>query len=178
MKIILVSAGHSNIDPGVTRGALREADFTLLLRNLISRRLKYMGVPHITDGSDGVNFSLPYAMQLEKTVNGTKLEIHLNGGLLDMAQGTEALSLAEHKIEAKKLALVTSQVLGTPLRGQSGWKDQSKAGPHSRLGFCMMGGIILEVCFLTNAAEMKKLEARIDNLAEKLADTLMELNKE
>lgn len=175
-RTILISAGHSNIDPGIVRGQLREADFTLLLRNKISKILVRENFPHILDGEGGVNYPLKEAIKLEKTIDGTRLEIHFNGGLLAVANGTEVLSLPIYKTASQLIAKATSDILKTKLRGDNGWKDQAKAGPHSRLGFCIMGGIILEVCFLTNAKEMEKLAARIDSLAESLAKTLIELN--
>jgi N-acetylmuramoyl-L-alanine amidase len=174
-KLVLVSAGHSNAAPGAISGALREADFTLLIRNRIHHFLQLKNFPHITDGHDGVNFSLVDAIKAAKGANGTKVEIHLNSGP-PTAKGIEALSLKTHKIAAQELAMTADRILGFGLRGEKGWKDQS-SGAHSRLGFCLVGGIILEVCFITNAREMEVLTAKIDDLAEALADTLIKLNK-
>lgn len=176
MKIVMISAGHSNTDPGITRGSLREADFTLLIRNKIHHYLKLKNFPHVTDGQDGINFSLPKAIKIGKEVNGTKVEIHLNGGPIDVAHGTEALSLPKHKIQSQALCQAVHDVLGFKLRGNKGWKDQS-SGAHSRLGFCLMGGIILEVCFLTNGKEMEKLTAKINDLSESISSCLIKLNQ-
>lgn len=174
-KIIFISAGHSNADPGAQAHGLREADFTLLIRNRVAHFLKQRNYPFATDGADGLNLSLPEAQKIEKTVDGIKVEFHLNSGPLDSASGVEALSLPEHRKAAQKLAITASKALNLTLRGESGWKNQN-SGAHSRLGFCLLGGIILEVGFITSQKDMDALNSRMEILAENLADQLINLN--
>jgi N-acetylmuramoyl-L-alanine amidase len=88
------------------------------------------------------------------------------------AKGIEALSLPENKGLAKALAQAVAQVTGSPLRGDQGWKDQSKAGPHSRLGFCIHGGVILELAFITNKKELETYLAREAEVADAVANVV------
>jgi N-acetylmuramoyl-L-alanine amidase len=182
MKTVLISAGHSNTDPGAVNGKFREADFTLKIRNAVAEELTKLGQDFIEDGGtdpvkvDTTNQPLSEAVKLERQVAGTRVEFHLNASTSPNATGIEALALAKHKSQSKRLAKAVQQALNLKLRGEEGWKSQS-SGQHKKLAFCSNGGIVLEVCFISNLNDMEKLIDRMDVLAQNLAATLHAMNK-
>jgi len=57
------------------------------------------------------------------------------------------------------------------LRGDAGWIDQSKS-QHSKLAFVQSGGLIIEVCFISNLSDLSAYQKRKDVLAQVLAETV------
>lgn len=169
--MILVSAGHSNTDPGAVVAGQTEADYAVELRNLISDRLTVLGIPHLTDGGGSVNRPLTEAIKLAKTCE-IAVEIHCNAAANPQAGGVECISLPEHKQLAQQLAAACAGVLHARLRGVGGWIDQTQS-QHSRLGFVADGrGLILEVGFLTNPLELAAMQIYKALLARKIANIL------
>ena len=78
MRIVL-TAGHSNTDPGaVAPGATEAAEMTSL-RNALARKLRDLGHTVFTDGEGGVNQSLNDALALiRKHQPDLALELHMN----------------------------------------------------------------------------------------------------
>ena len=58
MKQILISAGHSNQDPGATANGVTEAGLALELRDLLADKLRAIGCDVAEDGADGQNLPL------------------------------------------------------------------------------------------------------------------------
>ena len=173
MKKILISAGHSALDPGAVAGSVTEAKLALELRDLIVKEMSDSGVTVLTDGRQGENLPLRDAISL---IPGTALavEIHFNAAGAAFAQGVESISLPEKKGISQKISASISSVLGSKLRGDSGWIDQSRSA-RGKLGFVEAGGIIVEVCFITNTQELAQYKERKQKLAAVLAKTLKEL---
>jgi len=178
MKTIIISAGHSNGDPGaVSKDGKREADLALRLRNRVATILRADAEFRvITDGSDGENKPLRDAVQIVKANPGAlAVEIHFNAGPIK-AKGVEVLAKPVHRHLAQRIADSVSTITDSPLRGNAGWKLDS-SGQHHRLAFCEAGGLILEVEFLSNPdalAHYLKLE---DEVATSLANALRDAAK-
>lgn len=169
---ILISAGHSTvppIDPGAVGNGYKEAELALDLRDRVAAELRSRGETVIEDGSDGVNEPLKKALVLARQAS-TAVEFHWNAGP-PTATGIEVLSKPNKKALAQKLAGAINAATGIRLRGDRGWKADN-SGQHHRLAFCEAGGLIVEVCFISNASD---LEAYIDNkgrVVKNLADAL------
>jgi N-acetylmuramoyl-L-alanine amidase len=121
----------------------------------------------LTDGAGDVNQVLKEAIALAKTAN-VAIEYHFNAGP-SSATGIEVLSLAGKKALAQRVAGAIRQATGLKLRGSdSGWKSDS-SGQHPRLGFCRAGGLVVEVCFISNPADMAayvcSFQAIVNNVA-------------
>lgn len=172
-KTVLISAGHSVTDPGAIHKFWREADYALKLRDKIARLLKQRGVSVLRDGVDGVNDPLNKAIALAKTVNGRAVEIHFNAGPAG-ATGIEALCKPANKKLAQDLCQAVHDRTSLKLRGDLGYKPDS-SGQHHRLGFCEAGGVILEVCFISNESDMNVYIANEDFIAANIADVLAKL---
>jgi N-acetylmuramoyl-L-alanine amidase len=171
MKKILISAGHSNTDPGAVAGERREATIAVEMRNLIAGYLQKQGAAVMTDGADNDNLPLSEAIKLAKKCD-LAIEIHCNASENTTASGVECISLPDKKELAQKISASIRSITGSKLRGDSGWIDQSKS-QHSRLGFVADGrGIIVELFFLSNPFELAKYDSSKLLLARTIADTI------
>jgi N-acetylmuramoyl-L-alanine amidase len=172
VKTVFVSAGHSDRDPGAVSqdGRYREADLAERLRNRIATNLRAVGIWVITDGDGGQNKPLKDAVWMAKKNQGPAIEIHFNAGPPG-ASGTEVLSLPDKKSLAQRIAGAIAKHMKSPLRGESGWKNDSQ-GQHPRLAFCQAGGLVVEVCFITNSDELKTYLSLETEIAGAIADEL------
>jgi N-acetylmuramoyl-L-alanine amidase len=176
VKSILNAAGHSTVaprDPGaVSRdGSLVEAKLAVRMRDAVSAICRYRGLQVFEDGEDGVSQQLTKAIALCRQNNGRAVEFHFNASVNPSANGIEALSLGSNSAFAKELAQAVAKVTGAKLRGVNGWLDQSK-GQHHRLGFCVAGGVILELAFISNPSEMAIYLEKEKEIAVAVADVM------
>jgi N-acetylmuramoyl-L-alanine amidase len=178
--IIYISAGHSDADPGAVnkKMSLREADLTRGSRNLVVDVLQMHGATVRMDGTDATNLDRDTAIMRARECTGLKLDIHFNAAT-GTATGTEAFSDKAEKEIAQELAQAVSEVLGIPLRGEKGWKGRTES-QHGARGLAWLDrlqrSVLLEVCFMDNDAEIKKYLARMDDVAEAIANVLLKHN--
>lgn len=173
-KLILISAGHSNVpprDPGAVSkdGKHVEAVLALRMRDAVSKLLREKGLSVIEDGADGVNEPLRKAILLARRADYA-LEFHFNAGP-PTATGIEALSLPSKKVFAQKLCAAIELATNFKLRGDKGWKNQD-AGQHPRLGFCQAGGVVVELCFLSNPSDIRIYLEKENRIALELAEAI------
>lgn len=158
MKTILISAGHNDEDPGAVGNGYKEAVLAVKMRDRVADILRGRGLTVLEDGADGENERLNSAIALAKKAD-VAVEIHFNAGPA-AATGIEALAKPKLSKLSAALCGAISKVTGLKVRGpDGGWKSDD-SGQHHRLGFCEAGGIVLEVCFISNAGDMK---AYVDN---------------
>lgn len=174
LKSILLSAGHSNADPGATgtwKGkTITEADIVLRLRNKIADIVAVQGYEIKTDGDLEQNLPLTKAIELARGVD-VAIELHCNAFYLPTATGVEVLSGGNHEGLSKQLTEVISATLGIANRGVK----PEASGQHSRLGFISKGdGIIVELMFITNQNDLRRYHKHEDVLADKLATVLID----
>ncbi len=152
---ILLSAGHTNNphdDRGAAGNGFIEGVETVKVRDAVAALLRDRGLTVIEDGSDGVNEPLKKAIALARTAD-TALEFHFNAAS-PQATGVEVLSKPNHRKLAQRIAKEISAALQIPARGgDGGWKSDT-SGQHHRLGFCEAGGLIVEICFISNVGDM------------------------
>jgi len=161
--MILLSAGHSNTDPGaVNKDKRKEADIARDMRNIVALYLRRdTNFSIVTDGAGLDNESLSQAVK--RVGHGTDdlaIEFHCNAFTSESAKGVEALAGTDDKAICQSLCKAVSDVLNTTVRGsEGGWKSEG-SGQHSRLAFVRAGGIILELFFITNPKELEMWDAR------------------
>lgn len=158
-KIVTITAGHSNTDPGAVNGARREADIAADARNIIVHYLKAAGIPVRTDGEGFGNLPLNKAIQL---INGSALaiEVHCNAAANKTAGGVEALAKVKDKKICQAICGAIAGVMKNKVRGgDGGWKAEN-SGQHSRLGYVSAGGIVLELFFISNDEELRIWDAK------------------
>ncbi|HGO8800669.1 TPA: N-acetylmuramoyl-L-alanine amidase, partial [Neisseria meningitidis] len=96
-KIICLTAGHSNTDPGAVNGSDREADLAQDMRNIVASILRNdYGLTVKTDGTGKGNMPLRDAVKLIRG-SDVAIEFHTNAAANKTATGIEALSTPKNK---------------------------------------------------------------------------------
>ena len=169
-KPIVLTAGHSDFDPGAVGNGQTEAGIARELRNIVAGKLRGMGERVITDGEPASNKPLRDAIALIPQ-GRVAVEIHCNAAANPAAGGVECISLPKDKVLSQRLSRAVARVLELRVRGDGGWIDQSKSA-RGKLGYVSAGGLILEVFFISNPAEMAVYQARKWLVAQAIADVL------
>ena len=173
MKLV-VTAGHSNTDPGAVNGNITEAGLVVQLRNVLALKLRELGHTVITDGVGSDNQPLNTAISLIKTNKpDVAVELHMNASTSPTATGVETISLPKDKLLSQHLSKAIADTLGLKLRGNSGWIDQTQSA-RGTLGFVNAGGLIVEVAFISNPNDLKVFQERLWLVASALAKVLDE----
>lgn len=150
---IVLTAGHSHLDPGAVNGLAREADIAVDMRNIINHILRAdYGLTVKTDGLNRTNLPLKEAIKLIRG-SAIAIEFHCNAATNKQATGIEALTIAKNKTAAQALCQSVANITGWQLRGDKGYKSDN-AGQHSRLAYAQAGGIIFEPFFISNDEDL------------------------
>lgn len=173
MSVIVLTAGHSATDPGAVADNYTEAELMLDLRDLTADILRARGHIVIEDGGDGENLPLRQAISLINQ-GVIAVELHTNASDNPAARGVEAISLPNKARVAQSLAQRVAKTLGTRVRGNYGWIDQSQSA-RGRLGYVNAGGVILETFFISNPSERASYLADPQSVAEAIAEALDEV---
>lgn len=170
MKFV-ITAGHGEGDPGAVAYNVHEADLMMALRDIVAMKLRAYGHEVFTDGPPKKNKALAYALTLFGKAP-IQVELHCNASVNNAANGVETISLPKDKKLAQNLSRGVARVLNARVRGEGGWIDQSQAA-RGKLAFVNNGGLILEVFFLTNLAELNYYRDRSWLVAEEIARILI-----
>lgn len=174
--LILVSAGHSTVppkDPGACSGGVQEAAIAVEMRDRVAKILRDdYRLNVIEDGADGINEPLKKALLLARKSN-IAVEFHMNGNDNPQASGVECLSKPARRALAEDISAAIVAVTGSRLRGARGWLNQN-GGQHHRLAFCQAGGVIVELGFISNRAELDQILAKRAEIAEAIAAVIAE----
>lgn len=168
MKSIFVSAGHSGTDPGAVAFRRKEADIAVEFRNLVSFYLLRAGVPHELDGEGTENLPLREAV-VKARKHPIGVEFHCNAAAAAAATGVECLSAPKDTALSTKICKALADSLGIRNRGAK----PENAGQHHRLAFVQAGGIIVELFFITNAADLAAYDAKKWLAAEAVSEVLI-----
>lgn len=166
----LISAGHGGTDPGACANGYTEAAIALEMRELVVKRLLEMRHAVLQDGAQGENLPLKQALAM---VKGTDLavELHCNAAANLQASGVEVIAPPALKPVAQRIARAIAAETGQKLRGQGGWVDQSQS-QHARLAFVQAGGLIVEMVFITNLADLRTFLAAKERVAMAIAGAI------
>ena len=172
MGKILISAGHSSVDPGAVANGHTEAGIVLDFRDLLAARLRSLGLTVITDGPTSKNLPLREAIKLfqPKTL---AVEFHCNAAANPKATGVESIASpnSPYKPLCQQLSKAIAEVLGDKLRGDQGYIDPSRSA-RGKLGWCDAGGIIVELFFLTNPDALSTYQKRKEQVVDAVAEVL------
>ena len=175
LGFVTVTAGHSNVDPGAVSGKFKEAELVTNFRNAVAYYLKSSGISIKTDGVGATNNPLASAIKLIKG-SSVAVEFHLNAAGSGQANGVETIALPKDKKLAQDLSKAVAAALGSRLRGNEGWIDQSQSA-RGKLGFISNGGLIVELGFISNKDEISRFNARYWLAAKAVADVLIDYEK-
>ena len=170
-KPIVITAGHSNNDPGAVNGSFNEAVHVTKVRNALAHILREAGYTVLTDGVGDINEPLPATIKLVKGAD-IALELHCNAAANKTATGVETIALPKQKAVAQDISAAVAKVYGFKLRGENGWIDQSQSH-RGKLGYVSAGGMILELGFLSNDADMKVMENNFWKAARAIAEVII-----
>lgn len=170
-----ITAGHSNSDPGAVNGKIKEADLVTNFRNAVTHYLREAGLQVKTDGTGTKNDPLSAAVKLIQG-SSVAVEFHMNAATSKHANGIETIALPKDKKLAQELSKAVADALGSRLRGDNGWIDQTQSARGS-LGYINAGGLIVELGFISNEAELAAYQARYWIAAKAVANVLIEYNK-
>jgi N-acetylmuramoyl-L-alanine amidase len=150
-----ITAGHGAGDPGaVAKTGETEAALMQELRNILASKMRAMGHAVKTDGAAWQNLPLVHAMTLVPGSHAA-LELHMNAASNPAATGVEVVSLPKDRELARTIARAIAHTLELPVRGAGGWIDQSQTH-RGRLGFVRVGGLVVEVCFISNPQDLAR----------------------
>ena len=160
-KIAVISAGHDSVkDCGaVAKDGTTEAEMVTQFRNAVAYYVQQDKDIHVkVDGYGKTNLPLSEAVKL---IAGSTLavEFHMNAAASKQANGIETIALPRDKKLAQDLSAAVASALGSRLRGDNGWIDQSKSARGS-LAYINAGGLIVELGFISNEAELAAFQAR------------------
>lgn len=171
-RFVTVTAGHSNKDSGAVNGKFKEAELVSQFRNAVAYYLREAGIQYQTDGVGAFNQDLNSALKLIEG-SSVAVEFHMNAAVSKQANGIETISLPKDKKLAQDLSKAVAGIFGSRLRGDNGWIDQSQS-VRGKLGFVNAGGLIVELGFISNEAELAAFNARYWAAAKALAKVLIE----
>lgn len=171
-----ITAGHSNTDPGAVNGKTKEADLVVNFRNAVTHYLREAGLQVKTDGTGAKNDPLSAAVKLIQG-SSVAVEFHMNAAASKQANGIETIALPKDKKLAQDLSKAVADALGSRLRGDNGWIDQSKSA-RGRLAYVNAGGLIVELGFISNEDELARFNARYWLAAKAVAKVLIDYEKE
>ena len=174
-QFVTVTAGHSNKDPGAVNGKFKEAELVAQFRNAVAYYLREAGIQYKTDGVGTTNQDLNSAIKLIKG-SSVAVEFHMNAAASKQANGVETIALPKDKKLAQSLSKAVADALGSRLRGDSGWIDQSQSA-RGKLGFISNGGLIVELGFISNDEELFQFNARYWAAAKAVAMLLIKHSK-
>lgn len=155
-----VTAGHGANDPGAVAadGKTTEAALMTELRDIVATKLRAAGHQVKTDGDRWQNLPLVHALTLVPG-SDVAIELHMNAVESPSATGVEVVALPAQKETARTIARRIAHTLELPVRGAGGWIDQSQSA-RGRLGFVRVGGLVVEVCFISNPSDLAKYQAK------------------
>lgn len=171
-QFVTVTAGHSNVDPGAVNGKFKEADLAAKFRNAVAFYLREAGIQYKTDGVGALNQDLNSAIKLIKG-SSVAVEFHMNAASNKSAHGVETIALPKDKKLAQELSKAVADSFGSRLRGDNGWIDQSQSA-RGKLGFVSNGGLIVELGFISNEAELAQFNAKYWTAAKAVAKVLID----
>ena len=175
LGFVAVTAGHSNADPGAVNGKIKESEFVTNFRNAVVHYLREAGITTRTDGTGTQNDPLSSALKVIKG-SSVAVEFHMNAAASKQANGVETIALPKDKKLAQALSKAVADAFGSRLRGDKGWIDQSQSA-RGKLGFISNGGLIVELGFISNEAELAQFNARYWVAAKAVAKVLIEYEK-
>lgn len=171
MSIFVITAGHSDTDPGaISPIGITEQSIALDARDKLAEKMLARGHAVLLDGETGQNLPLPAAMALISR-GAIAIELHCNSFSSSSATGVETISLPKDKALAQDLSKAIANALGLRTRGDQGWIDQTKSA-RGRLGYVSAGGLIVELFFLSNPNDYAAWLLHHDAALEAMADVL------
>ena len=110
MAAFVITAGHSNTDPGAVANGRKEADIARDMRNMVALKLRQRGHTVMTDGVGGINLPLADAIRMVQDGHPA-IEFHCNAAVATTATGVETISRMRDKLAAQRIRQAPARCL-------------------------------------------------------------------
>lgn len=170
---LFISAGHGN-DPNKDMGAvgiggIKEGELTVELRNLIVNELHLLNQDVITDIDSNITRETVKIIKATLTSRDIAIDIHFNAFFIESARGSEVLVPFKSSYVERTLAKILVDNIAACLSTKNRGVKTEATSFHKQLLFMTPNceNILIEVCFITNKADMlmyvtkKKVLAKI-----------------
>ena len=182
--ILYLSAGHypqatknGKADPGAIGNGLKEADLTSELRDLILGELMLIApsLKIVTDKDNQWTGEWVSYLANNAKVGDVICDIHFNAAT-PTAGGTEVIIPKEFTEKEKELAsLLNKAVIGVLSTKDRGVKTEAHTA-RGKIGILFQPkiatNVLIEVCFISNKAEIEKYQMNKITVAKKIAKVL------
>ena len=173
---IIITAGHNGPGTGAKSEWLDEGAETIVLRDLITAKLRERGVTVYNDPNALPLRGVIAWIRRQFTAKDILVEIHFNAGP-PTANGTECFVQNQYSKEEYNLASLLCRATENATRGaiKSRGVKTAKDSQHSRLGVLEDTGttsVLWEVCFLTHKPQVFTYVFYREDLAQQVADLL------
>ncbi len=172
---IFVSAGHNLKDPGATGNGFTEAIETRKIRekvlSFIPKEYKVI--------KDDDNWDLSQTMVNFQTGEGSAcLDIHFNASANSAATGVEVIHPDNPSPDELHFARALSQQLSNIMKIKNRGAIPESQTARKRLGMMRENGInlLVEVCFISNAHDVKAYQDNFGAICECMAAILMNMD--
>jgi N-acetylmuramoyl-L-alanine amidase len=174
---LIISAGHGGTDSGAVGNGYIERDLTIELRNLIVAELSSLGVKAETDPNQNALKETLAWLRGKFGSRDVLLDIHWNGGPA-AAKGAEVIIPDVSSDYEKKLAEALLKVLTDTGFKNRGVKPESETA-RKKLGWMrpVAENVLIEICFISNATDMKLYQANKHTIAKRIANVLKTFSK-
>lgn len=173
--MIFISAGHNNMpgkdyDPGAVYNGRKEADEAVRMRDAVISHLAARNAVYSKD-NDGESLR-NYLARIKPGSGSVVCEFHMNAG---GGTGVEVLVQSDaDKLDlacARELCDASARMMGIKNRGV---KSEAQSH-HGRLALMREAGIVvlIELCFIDNASDLRAYDAAFHSLALTYAMILM-----
>ena len=176
LKTLIIGAGHGGSDPGASGNGYVESILAIESRNMLVADLQKLGVnPLVDPDSNALAESLAFFKPFFKP-GSVNIDIHWNASDNPSATGTEVLiSTTATPFEKQlggKIAETIATTLGIKNRGLKTELDSAR----KYLAWMHQPGrnFIIEMCFISNKADMDKYQGKKHELSVKMADILFD----
>jgi N-acetylmuramoyl-L-alanine amidase len=177
MRTIFIGAGHSNTkgrDMGAVGNGYVEGELTVELRNLVIEELAKLGIKAERDGDNSVTLeTVNFIRKKLFKPDSILVDIHFNAGPA-AATGCEVIIPASFSVFERDLADELSALISTTLQIRNRGRKTEAQTARKQLAWMRMAGdnILPEICFISNADDMSKYQAKKKELAYNMAALL------
>ncbi len=165
----LISAGHSDSDPGCSGNGLIEAKWAVAFRDEVVTGLRMLGHNPLVD-SNLQSRNLPLVTAIKMIGGGVlAVEFHLNSSVNSQATGVEVLYAQQHLNRVGNFAAKLSSAISKTLAIRDRGIKPDTSSPRKFLGFCRHGGLIVETFFASNPFDAAFYKHNSSELAARVA---------
>lgn len=170
MRKVILSAGHGGTDPGASGNGYIERDLAIELRDLLANELKALKInPLMDDNKNALKETLAW-LRGKFGAKDILIDIHWNAAANPEAKGSEVIIPDTGSYFEKSLGKALLRVLTDLGFRDRGVKPEALTARKS-LAWMKPNAenILIEMCFISNALDMKLYQANKNTIAKRMA---------